>query len=195
VAVVLCTAGLPANCQVVPTDQLKITVKKGEGDSHRPGDKTGTAISVQVLNEVDLPQSEAEVTFRCESKRACVFLDRDKAKVSTMSNSEGVALVEGVRGNGVRGAVTVYVDAMFEDKKGTATINQVNDRAPIWTKKRVGLLAGTLAITGIVLYEILKPGPPTLTGNNSGSTVGPPTGGASIGVPQAFGITHLRIGR
>ena len=59
--------GLPAQCQVVPAEQLKIDVKQGEGVSHRPGEKANDAIVVQVLNEVDLPQPEAAVTVTKKS--------------------------------------------------------------------------------------------------------------------------------
>jgi hypothetical protein len=183
-----CWAGLqPAECQVVPAEQLKIVVKQGEGDSHRPGDKTGSTIVVQVLNEVELPQPEADVNFSSDQEGASVLFDGDKTFVTVRSDAQGMARVPGVRGNKVKGAVTIRVTASFEGKSGTTPINQINVSGPILNRTRGGILAGALAATGVILYEVFKPGPPTATINSPTATTTSPQTAA----PKMV----LRVGR
>jgi hypothetical protein len=166
----------PIRSQVVPTEQLKIKVLKGESDIHRPGDKQGTVIEIQVLNEVDLPQADAEVTFAADADVPSVSLEKDTAalNVTRKSDIQGIARIEGIYGNKLKGSVTIRVTASFEGKSATSTINQVNQSGPLLNRKRGGILAGVLATTGIVLYEILKPGPPTATINAPTSSTGSP---------------------
>jgi hypothetical protein len=166
----------PLRSQVVPTEQLRIKVLKGEGDVHRPGDKQGTVVEIQVLNEVDLPQADAEVTLTADADGPSVRLDKDAAglNITRKSDIQGIARIEGIYGNKLKGAVTIKVAASFEGKTATNTINQVNESGPLLNRKRGGILAGVLATTGIVLYEILKPGPPTATINAPTSSTGSP---------------------
>src|SRR5215471_603934 len=123
----------PVLCQVVPAEQLKIKVIKGEGDTHRPGDKLGTVLEVQVLTEVDLPQPEAEVTFTADADGPSVRVGKDTKPLSlkVRSNAQGIARVEGVLGNKIKGPVTIRLNASFEGRSGAETINQVNESGPV----------------------------------------------------------------
>jgi hypothetical protein len=160
----------------VPTEQLKIKVVRGEGDVHRPGDKAGTAIEIQVLNELDLPQADAEVTLTADADGPSVLLEKSTSafNITRKSDIQGIARVDGVYGNKIKGPVTIKVAASFEGKSGTAAINQVNESGPLLNRTRGGILAGALAVTGVVLYEIFKPGPPTATINAPTSSTGTP---------------------
>jgi hypothetical protein len=166
----------PVRCQVVPAEQLKIKVLKGEGDTHRPGDKSGTVLEVQVLTEVDLPQPEAEVTFTADQDGPSVRAGKDTKPLNlkVRSNAQGIARVEGVLGNKIKGPVTIRLNASFEGRTGADTINQVNESGPVLNRTRGGILAGALAATGVILYEVLKPGPPTATINPPTATTGGP---------------------
>jgi hypothetical protein len=183
-AFLLAMATPAAWCQAVPAEQLQIKVIKGEGDVHRPGDKTGTVIELQVLNEVELPQPDAEVELTAEPDGPSVRLEKETIPLSVKvkSNPQGVARVDGILGNKLKGPVTIHVAASFEGKKGVNTINQVNESGPVLNRTRGLILAGVLAATGIILYERFKPGPPTATINSpTSSTTGPQF---SISIPR-----------
>jgi hypothetical protein len=188
--VVLATLLAPRGyCQAVPAGQLRVDVVRGEGDVHRPGDKAGTAIEIAVLNEVDLPQPAAECSFAADADGPSVRLEKELAMLNLkrMSGADGKALVEGVFGNKINGPVTIRVFCSFEGKEGRAAINQVNERGAILTRNRVLVITGAMAATGISLYQVYKPGPPS-------AAINAPTAGSTT--PQAsIGITPRRFGR
>lgn len=181
-----------ARSQVAPAEQLTIKVDcqtcKGEGDVHRPGDKRGSTVVVQVLNEVGLPQPEADVKFMADQQGPSVFFGDGKDFVTVRTDAEGFATVPGIRGNNVKGAVTLHVSASFEGKTGSLNINQVNERGPVLNRTRGAVLAGALATTGIVLYEVYKPGPPTASINQATPTAGGPSS-------QSIPARRIRIGK
>ena len=96
---------------------------------------------------------------------AAVWLEKDQTKVERTSDPDGNATVGNVFGNKIKGPSSVSVACSFEGKTGSVQIPQLNDRGPFCTTKCKVIIAGTLAGTGIVLYEILKPGPPTASIN------------------------------
>jgi hypothetical protein len=170
-----------ANAQAVEGGQLQIATIKGEGSEHIPRDKVGSEIQVQVLDELQLPKQGVEVTFEApdDPNKPSVRFGINKTSAKAMTNDLGFASVKGVFGNGVRGPVTIKVSATFEEKTATAEIKQSNVRGPFWNRRTGEYLGGALATIGVVLYEILKPGPPTATVQTPTSSTQGPSGTTS----------------
>jgi len=208
-ALLIAAAGSPAWCQA--PDQLRIIVTAGEAAVHHPADKPdkgGVTIEVQVLNELELPQAGAAITFEVlpgaavsaedpiapadakgkpkarrkkkpvqlkeGQKLAAVVFEGEKTKIDSISDAEGKARITGVVGNRVNGQSRVTVRAAFEGKEGSKTVNQLNERGPLCPSKCKGIVAGSMAATGIILYETLKPGPPAGTLGSVTPTTTPP---------------------
>jgi len=89
------------------------------------------------------------------------FGAKDITTASATSDADGVVRVTGVFGNKVVGASTIQITATFEGKSGHGAIPQLNDRGPLLSPKQKIAVAGALAATGVILYEVLKPGPPS----------------------------------
>jgi len=101
------------------------------------------------------------------------FGDKDKTTVTPPpSDADGMVTVEKVFGNNVKGASSIFVTGSFENKKGSATIPQQNDPGPVCGKRCGIILSTTAAVTAGILYETLKPGPPTATGSTPTASTG-----------------------
>jgi hypothetical protein len=176
----------PVFAQTPPAEQLKIVVAD-ETKQYRQGDKKPIPIKVQVLNEVDIPQPAAEVTFlappadgpavtfdtEITADQNCAVPVNEPDKICVKSNDEGFVTLARVIGNDIKGPVTVSVSASFEGKSGTQTvIRTIQGR--FWTKNRKIVAAGAAAATAALLYEFLKPGPPTGNVTGATATVAPP---------------------
>jgi hypothetical protein len=178
-----------AHSQTAAAGQLKIKILKGDNETHLPTDRAGKPLEVEVRNDVDLPQPDAQVSFAVKPDSAPVWLVKDKAKkpldIKVTADDQGIARIENIHGLKPRGPVQISVKAAFAGKEGMSTINQVVDRGPWLTRKRATILGAVLATTGIVLYEVFKAGPPT-------ASIGAPT---STTGPQVVALPQIRIGR
>jgi hypothetical protein len=162
----------PVFAQTPPAEQLKVVVAD-ETKQYRQGDKKPIPIKVQVLNEVDIPQPAAEVTFiappadgptvtfdtEITADQNCAVPVNEPDKICVKSNDEGFVTLARVIGNDIKGLVTVSVSASFEGKNGTQTVNRTI-QGRFWTRNRKIIATGAAAATAVLLYEFLKPGPP-----------------------------------
>ena len=194
----------PLRCQVTPAEQLTIKVEQGEGDVHRPGDP-GTAITVVVTNEFNIAQPGASVSFTApQVASAClptaskspatsskaltirekcvpsVVLGNSQTSVRKLADADGKVEIQGVIGNNIKGAVPIRVGALFQDRIGTGTVNQVIAGGPFWTRKKIGIFSAVIGTTAIILYEVFKPGPPSVTINSPTATTVTPQAAAPI---------------
>jgi hypothetical protein len=163
----LAIAAVPrGGAQVAPAPRpLQISVVRGEGDVHPASERTGTTIEIAVYDEKQRPVPDAVVTLSAPSVGASVFFPGvvEPTTILSPTGSDGVARLQGVRGNRVPGTFEIRVSASFEGRKGSAEITQENLKAPLVTAKRLGITGGIAAGILITVLALRSPAPPTAT--------------------------------
>ena len=194
------TASAQATVSALPVaiPPLSLKVGAGEGDQRRPGVSETKPISVVVLNELELPQPEAKVTFIAPKEGPTVLFAGESAEkagtsfregvseTTVTTDRDGVASVNVIRGTNQKGPLKIRVLASFEGKTAETVVNQVIVSPPFWTKPRIVGFSTAAGATAIVLWQVLKPGP--LTGSPGSASVSPL--GTRAGVHIYFGGTR-----
>jgi hypothetical protein len=131
-AAVLLSASLavPAaadNSAAIPADPLilQIRILEGDGQVYALGGRASRGLTVAVTDEAGKPVANATVTFRLpEQGPSGVFANNARTEIAT-TNSDGRAVIFGMRWNRIPGEVRVRITALKGSTRAGAVALQV----------------------------------------------------------------------
>jgi hypothetical protein len=160
--------------QEVSSGQLRIEVKKGEGDTHRAGERSGSTIVVSVLDEKDLPVPGAHVTLTVPQPGHLTFTG-NRLTETVITDAAGIAQAAPLRSAAnVSSEIKITVYAEFEGKSGRLTVTQSNQKKPLVSRKTALITGAACAAVIVPLLSLRSPPPPQATISRPVGTVGAP---------------------
>ncbi len=185
---VICAAAhLPAQA-TTPSSGLLITILDGEGALNDIRKGTAREPIVQVEDDNHRPVAGAAVLFTTPSSGPSAIFPGGAHVLSTVSDSTGRAVAQGLRPNNVSGSYDIQVQANYNGSTAQVTIHQKNvssqssvqqHAAHAISLKAALIVVGAAAAAGTVAAVLVLNG-----GSNAGViTAGSPTVGAPASVP------------
>lgn len=171
-----------------PSHGLFITILEGEGALNDIRQRTAREPIIQVEDENHRPVAGAAVLFGLPtSGPSAVFPDGTSA-LSTVTDSSGRAVAQGLRPNNISGSYNIRVRVNFNGSTAETTIHQKNvsaqssmsqHAAHAMSMKTILIIVGAAAAAGTAAAVLeLNSG-----GNSTVITAGPPAVGAPANVP------------
>jgi hypothetical protein len=117
----LLTAGLMAQAQ-----QLNLVIVEGEGAINNIRQRTAREPIVEVQDDNHRPVAGVVVVFTLPNQGAGGEFSGGAHSLTVITDDQGRAVARGFRPNGVRGQYQIRVNASYNGRTGSTTINQSN---------------------------------------------------------------------
>jgi len=168
-----------------PDSELRIIVLEGEGSINNIREHTAHAPVIRVLDAEERPVAGATVNFLLPDLGASGYFPEGRTNFTTRTDTDGQAVARGLRPNNVAGRFQIRVSASSGNRRGTATVTQVNVApAAARGKSKTKYIIAVLVAGGAAgaVFAAKGGGKSSSTPSSTGTTITP--GSPVFGPPQ-----------
>jgi hypothetical protein len=184
--------GLVTRAQTAnPAPALVITILEGEGALNDIRQRTAREPIVEVDDENHKPIAGAAVLFTLPSSGPSGFFAQGAQTFSTITDSAGRAVAQGLRPNNVSGSYSIHVQVTYNGSTSEASIHQqnvsgqssvTNHAAHAISVKAIVIVIAAAAAAGTVAAILATQGSNSTTISTGSTSVGAPTSTVSPGI-------------